>query len=262
MKNFMKLLGVSLIVLVSSVAYSKQQVTPATIPPAQKAAFENLVRDYLLKNPEILLQASLELQKRQQDAQQKQAEKAITKNAKAIFASSTSPVVGNAQGKVTLVEFFDYQCIHCKRMSNVIDQLVKDNPNLKVIYKQFPIFGETSQYAAKAALAAQLQGSEKFLAFHTALMNSKKALDQDTVLALAKKAGLDTDQLAKDINAKSVQQELDNNFQLANKMGIRFTPVLIVSNSDLKASKPTMIPGEAEKDTLQKLITNAQTAQQ
>ena len=166
--------------------------------PAQKTEIGNIIHKYLLDNPQVLIEVSQALQQQERQAQLDQAQKAISENAKQL-SNTHSPVAGNEKGNVTLVEFFDYQCGHCKTMGPVISNLINSDPQLRVVFKEFPIFGATSEFAAKAALAAKNQ--EKYLPFHEALLQEKAALSNEKVLEIAKNVGLDVERLQKDLNS-------------------------------------------------------------
>ena len=204
------------------------------------------------------MEASQALQQKQQQNAQQQAKAAISDNAKQLF-NETLAVMGNPKGNVTLVEFFDYQCIHCKKMSTVISDLVKKDSNLRVIYKEFPIFGESSEIASKAALAAAMQG--KYLQMHDALLKIDKHLDNKLVMATAKSIGLDMVKLQKDMNSKTVTDALDANRQLAEKMHLMGTPAFIVAATPAgqfnAKVEPAFLPGAATVEALQDLINKA-----
>lgn len=229
------------------------QATSQDLSPAQKAQFEQVIREYLLKNPEVLIEAGRVLQSRQREAMQQQARSAIKDNAKALL-SDNSPVVGNAKGDVTVVEFFDYQCIHCKDMGAVMSKLVESDNNVRVIYKEFPIFGASSEFASKAALASVKQG--KYDAFHKALLAEKSKLNEDKVMSIAKGVGLDTAKLRTDMAAPEIKAQLKENYQLAGKLGIMGTPAFIVASSDPEqiSEKSFFIPGATTLDKLQSKI--------
>src|SRR5947199_3304107 len=119
---------------------------------------EKIVRDYLLREPEVLAEAFRRLQQRQSASAATKSKQAIHDHRQGLFSDQSSPVEGNAQGKVTIVEFFDYRCVHCRRVASTIDQLVRSNASVRVVYKNFPVLGEPSVLAARAAVAAQQQG--------------------------------------------------------------------------------------------------------
>lgn len=230
--------------------------TPMT--DAQKKEIEKVVHDYLLSNPEVLLEASQALQAKQQQNMQQQAQSAILDNAEQLFQGKLT-TIGNPKGSVTIVEFFDYQCIHCKKMSPTIDSLIKKDSDLRVIYKEFPIFGKSSEMASRVALAAGMQG--KYLPMHEALLKIEKRLDDKLVMDAAKSIGLNMDKLKKDMDSKEVTDILDANRQLAEKLHLMGTPAFIVASTpDGKfktGTEPSFIPGAASEESLQELIKKA-----
>lgn len=229
-----------------------------TFNPTQKKEIEQVIHNYLVKNPEVLIEASTALQQKQQRAMQEQAQVAIRKNAKALFSEKLA-VAGNPKGSVTLVEFFDYQCGHCKKMKPIINALIKNDKNLRVIYKEFPIFGKSSELASKAALAAAMQG--KYQKMQAALLNKSKPLDEKSIMKAAKSIGLDMSKLVKDMGSDTVKNALAANRELAEKMNLMGTPAFIVAatpNGQLKeGSQSAFIPGALSEQALQNLIKQA-----
>lgn len=251
-----------------SIAYADDQTT--NFNPAQQQELQTMIHDYLLAHPEIIVQSIQNLQNKQAQAQQDQAKQAFANNIQQILAAPGSPVIGNPKGKVTMVVFLDYQCPYCKRMTSTINQLVQSNPNLRVVFKEFPIFGESSNYAAKAALAANLQG--KYHQMHDALMDASASenapLTTTQVLQVAKSVGLDVAKLQKDMASNIVNEEITNNLNLANNIGFGGTPAFIISNATFGANnavtagnKTFFIPGAASLQTLTTLINQAQNPQ-
>ncbi|KTD50276.1 27 kDa outer membrane protein [Legionella quinlivanii] len=230
----------------------------ASIPDAQKKAMEQVIHDYLVNNPEVLIEASQALQQKQQQNMQQQAQAAIQTNANDLFSDKLT-VLGNPNGNVTLVEFFDYQCIHCKKMAPIVGGLIQKDPNLRVIYKEFPIFGKSSEQASRAALAAAMQG--KYKAMHDALFNQDQKVTDQSINDAAKAAGLDMTKFAADMNSKTVTDALEANRQLAEKLHLMGTPAFIVAstpNGSFKAgSEPAFIPGAASEEALIDLIKKA-----
>ena len=225
------------------------------LTPAQVTQVEKIIHSYIVKNPQILVEASEALQQQQVAKIEKQAKSAISKNAKEIFNGVGSPVLGNAEGKVSLVEFFDYQCGHCKRMATVVENLMQQDKNLRIVFKELPIFGGNSRFAAEAALASLKQGNDKYLAFHNALMKAANPLTPAIVEETAKKVGLDWAEIQKDMKTPSVQDQLKANFQLATELGIQGTPSFVIGNRS--GSNSTFVPGAAPIATLQTLIKKA-----
>jgi protein-disulfide isomerase len=152
----LKALTLAVITSLSLIAISSQSM--AALSSTQKTEIDQEIHDYLMANPEILIDMSKKLQDKMAKDQSAKATEAIKANATTLFNDPSSPTAGNKTGPVTLVEFFDYQCVHCAKMHPITLQLLKANPNIKVIYKEFPIFGKESEYAAAAALAANKQG--------------------------------------------------------------------------------------------------------
>nr|WP_302473942.1 DsbA family protein [Legionella sp. PL877] len=230
----------------------------AAMSEAQKKEIEKVIHNYLVNNPEVLLEASQALQQKQQQVMQQQAQVAIKENANQLFDDSLT-VVGNPKGSVTLVEFFDYQCIHCKKMAPVISELVKKDSNLRVVYKEFPIFGKSSDIASRAALAAAMQG--KYQAMHEALIKQDKRLNEQLVMDVAKSVGVDMTKLKTDMDSKTVTDALNANRELAEKLHLMGTPAFIVAataNGKLKeGASPSFIPGAASEQVLQELIKKA-----
>lgn len=244
--------------LVSNAIMAADATAPSTMNDVQKKEIEKIVHDYLVSNPEVLLEASQALQQKQQQNMQQQAQSAIQENAGDLFQGKLT-TVGNAKGNVTVVEFFDYQCIHCKKMAPVMDSLVKKDSDLRIIYKEFPIFGKSSETASKAALAAGMQN--KYKQMHEALLSTEKRLDDKIVMDIAKSVGLDLKKLKTDMDSKEVSDILDANRQLAEKLHLMGTPAFIVASTPggtlKQGTEPSFIPGAATEESLQDLIKKA-----
>lgn len=225
----------------------------------QKKAIQAVVRDYLVNQPEVLIEASQSLQKKQQQQMQQNVQDAVSKYSKEIFNDPLAQV-GPADAPVTLVEFFDYQCIHCKKMSPVLSEVMKKTPKLRVIFKEFPIFGEGSAVAARAALAAAKQN--KYLAMHEALINAPGKLNEAVIMDMAKKLNLNIEKLKKDMSSPEVSSVLDNNRQLADKIHLMGTPAFIIASTPkgvYQANKPIyFIPGAASEASMLSFIKQAQ----
>ncbi len=194
-----------------------------------------------------------EEQQKQNDA----AVKKIEQHRQALTSDNNSPIMGNPKGSVTLVEFFDYQCVHCRHMAPIVEKLVTLDKDLRVVLKPFPIFGEQSVYATKVALAAAKQG--KYTEVHNALLTSKKNLSQEEVLAIAKKAGVNMAQLKKDMNSKDIQNNIKDDYNLAKNLGINFTPAFIVMPTKaIDNVKSIYLPGAIDIKTLAQKIEQVQ----
>ncbi len=216
----------------------------------QVQAIQQIVHDYLVTNPQVLIEASQTLQKQQMQKAQQLSEAAVAQNAKQLFDSTGKPVAGNKNGSIVMVEFFDYQCPHCIDMDPLVDTLIKSNPNLKVIYAELPIFGNASKYAAEAALASMKQG--KYDAFHKALFNAGSRLTNAKILKIAKSVGLNVDKLKQDMKDPAIDAQLKTNFELAKQIKLIGTPTFAIAN--LKANKFSFVPGQTNQQGLQQAI--------
>jgi protein-disulfide isomerase len=196
----------------------------------QRGEIEKIVKDYLLAHPEVLEEVSAELSKRQAAAEAQKHETTVSENAQTIFNSPRGVTIGNKDGDVSFVEFFDYNCGYCKRaMSDMID-LMKTDPKLKVVLKEFPVLGPGSVEAAQVAVAVRMQdpGGKKYLDFHQKLLGGKGQADKARALAAAKEAGLDMTRLEKDIASPEVRATIEENFKLAEAMGMNGTPSYVI----------------------------------
>lgn len=225
----------------------------------QQAQIQQIVHDYLVNKPQVLIEASQSLQKQQMAELEKNAKQAISSNFSRVVSDPTSLVLGNKNGKVTLVEFLDYQCGHCKAMSPVVENVLKSNPNLRIVVKEFPIFGAGSEFAAGAAIAASKQGIDKATAFHSALFNAKSQLNPDSVMQIAKSVGLDTTKLQNDMKDPAIAKQLQDNLDLAQTLGLVGTPAFIITPTQaFNAAELGFIPGATNEATLQNFINKAQ----
>ncbi len=198
----------------------------------QKSEIEHIVRDYLVSHPEVLQEAIAELEKRQTAAETEKAKSAIADNAATLFNSSRQVVLGNAQGNVTLVEFFDYNCGFCKRALTDLMVLMKDDAKLKVVLKEFPVLGPGSVDAAKVAVAVRMQDKtgKKYLEFHQKLLGGRGQADMARALAVAREVGIDMARLEKDMASDEIKSTLDEDMKLAETLGLNGTPSYVVGS--------------------------------
>lgn len=216
--------------------------------PEQVKQLDTIIHDYIVKNPQVLVEASQTLQMQQQKKLQTEAMSSIQQNKTALFNNAQSPSIGSKQAPITLVEFFDYQCGHCRAMAPTIEKLVSENKNLHVIFKELPIFGGVSDFAAKAALAAAKQPGSKYYAFHNMLLTSSGSLTKESILEIAKKAELNVDTLNKDMSSPDIQKQLHDNIELAQALKIMGTPTFVISNK--AQTKFEYIPGAVSMEEL------------
>ncbi|MEO8401932.1 MAG: DsbA family protein [Gammaproteobacteria bacterium] len=233
----------------------------ADMSAIQKKQVQDVVRDYLTQNPDIIIGALQSYQQKQMD----QAKKTIQKTqdsspqfADALFHQSNDPMAGNPTGKITVVEFFDYQCPHCVEMTPVLDGLIKNNPDVKIVFKEFPIRGPISEVASRAALAANAQG--KYFEFHRALMQSKvEPLTEDAIYNIAQSVGLDLVKLKAAMKSDSINQQLKANYKLAQQLQLLGTPAFFIANSGVNKSSPSaavaFIPGQVDTAQMNDIIS-------
>ena len=203
-----------------------------SVSPAQRTEIESIIREYLIKHPEVLQEAIAELEKRQSVAEAEKHKNAVKDNAEALFNSTRHVVVGNAQGDVNLVEFFDYNCGYCKRAMSDKIELMKSDPKLRVILKEFPVLGPGSVEAARVAIAVRMQDKtgKKYLDFHQKLLMGRGQADKARALAAAKEAGLDVVRIERDMAGDEVRVSLEESFKLAEKLGLNGTPSYVVGS--------------------------------
>src|ERR1700759_5333695 len=209
------------------------------VPPAasaqsfsdtQRGDIEKIVKDYLVTHPEVLEEAMGELSKRQAADEAKKHEASVAENASTIFNSPRGVVLGNKDGDVPFVEFFDYNCGYCKRAMADMIELMKTDPKLKVVLKEFPVLSPGSVEAAQVAVAVRMQdpSGKKYLDFHQKLLGGRGPADKAPPMAAAKDAGLDTVRIEKDIASPEVRATIEENFKLAEAMGMNGTPSYVI----------------------------------
>jgi protein-disulfide isomerase len=221
----------------------------------QRSEIEKILREYLLANPQLLQEVFGELEKRQAQADVEKHRTAVRENAQLLFNSTRQVVAGNPQGDVTMVEFFDYNCGYCKRaMTDMLD-LMKADPKLRVVLKEFPVLGAPSVEAAQVAVAVRMQDrtGKKYLDFHQKLLNSRGTADKARALAVAKEIGLDMARLDKDIASDEVRATLEESFKLAESLGLNGTPSYVIGSD--------VVIGAVGQPALKDKIANARCGQ-
>lgn len=172
---------------------------------------------------------------------------------KDLFHAANAPIGGNPDGKITVVEFFDYRCALCVYTSEAIDDIVKSNPNVRVVYMDYPILGPISDSAARAALAANKQG--RYQELSQTLLLGHSLYSEDVIFDTAKLLGLDLDRLDKDMGSDAITDQLKMNYALAQEFNIHSTPAFIVGKTDAKDSKDVkFIVSEISKDRIEEAI--------
>jgi protein-disulfide isomerase len=199
----------------------------------QRGEIERIVKDYLLSHPELLQEVMSELEKRQALAEAEKHRDAVKQYSEVIFSSPRQVTLGNAQGDVAVVEFFDYNCGYCKRAMSDMLELMKNDGKLKFVLKEFPVLGEGSVQAAQVAAAVRMQdktGGKKYLEFHQKLLGGRGQADKARALAVAKEVGFDVARIEKDMAGDEVKAQLEESFKLAEALGLNGTPSYVVGN--------------------------------
>ena len=217
----------------------------------QKSEIERIVRDYLIAHPEVLQESMAELEKRQTAAEAEKHKSAVKDHAQNLFNSPRQVVLGNPDGNVTFVDFFDYNCGYCKRAMLDMLTLMKSDPKLKVVLKEFPVLGPGSVEAAQVAVAVRMQdkSGKKYLEFHQKLLGGRGQADKAHALAAAKDAGLNMVQLEKDLASPEIKASLTEAFKLAEALGLNGTPSYVIGSD--------VVIGAVGLPALQEKISNA-----
>jgi protein-disulfide isomerase len=210
-------------------AFTAAPVSADEFTPAQKQELGAFIKDYLVNNPDVLRSAIEALDKHDKEAADSERQKVVDTQSSALFSSKYQATLGNPKGSATLVEFFDYNCHYCKGALPDVTKLMKDDPNLKLVLKDYPVLGPGSVEAAKVASAVrnQLPG-DKFWAFHAKLLGTHGPVGKAEALAVARDLGLDMDKLAKDMESPEVKSGLSEVMQLADALQINGTPTFVV----------------------------------
>ncbi|MGH6663359.1 MAG: DsbA family protein [Pseudolabrys sp.] len=224
-----------------------QAVRAQDFSPAQRGSIETIVREYLIAHPEVIQEAMSELEKRQTAAEAEKHKTAVKEHAQKLFSSPNQVTLGNPNGNVTFVEFFDYNCGYCKRAMSDMLTLMKTDPKLKVVLKEFPVLGPGSVEAAKVAVAVRMQDKtgKKYLEFHQKLLSGRGPADEAHALAVAKEVGMDMGRLQKDMNGPEVKATLEEDFKLAEALGLNGTPSYVIGSDVVVGA--IGLPGLQEK---------------
>ncbi len=213
--------------------------------------FGTNVREFLIANPEVIIEALQKHQENQQQAQLNAAKDVILSESAAIFTNPASPVLGNLTGDVSLVEFFDYNCGYCRRASPDVAKLKAEDSNLRIIHKHLPILGPESLEATKVALAARMQDPALYEKVSTAFMTSEGKLNSNEIEKLARAAGANWEKILVDKESDDIKNEIKANYDLAQKLGLSGTPGFIVGSQ--------FLPGAQTYDALKTAVNTART---
>lgn len=222
-------LALILVALPASVQVAHTQTAP--VSPQERARFEQVIREYLLRNPEVIQEALVELEKRQNEAEARARETALTDNRTRIYRAPGEIVLGNPNGDVTLVEFFDYNCGFCKRALSDIQELIRSDARLRVVLKDYPVLGPGSVEAAQVAVAIRAQlNAQRYFDFHQRLLMGRGQANRARALEVAREIGADMARLERDMNEPRVREVLAENTAVARALGIDGTPTYVVGD--------------------------------
>ena len=211
---------------------------------------KELVLEAIRENPEIVLEAVQIIEERQQADQAVAAEQVLSAERAALEQDLNAPVLGNPDGDVTVVEFFDYNCPYCRRVKPYMEALLAADPNVRVVYREWPILGEGSVFAARAALASRQQG--KYEEFHWAMMEIKGRAEEATVIRVAEQVGLDIEQLRRDMDGPEIAEHIETSMRLSRALGFNGTPSFVIGDS--------LAPGLIEADQMIELVKQARAS--
>jgi protein-disulfide isomerase len=228
--------GITAVVLLALASAGTAQESPSTAQ--QEERMGETVRTYLLKHPEIIDEAMQALRERQAAETAAKTAQALKEHRDELLADPTSPVVGDPDGKVTVVEFFDYNCPYCRAAGPMVTELLQRKPDVRIVFKEFPTLAASSRFAAQAALAARRQSPGLYTVFHDRLMKTTGRLDEDAVVQIAREAGVDVDQMRADMGDPVINKSIDGNIELARAIGVTGTPTFIIGDAMLVGAKP------------------------
>lgn len=228
-------------------AAAQEQSLPGGFTPDQTQGIEEIVRQYLLDNPDVLVEALTIYRQRQKVVEKERQQQSVGVHRKALLEDPDAPVLGNPKGDVAIVEFFDYRCPYCRKAAPDVEKVVEEDGNIRLIMKEFPILGPQSAQAARAALASVRQG--KYEEFHVALMSKQGDMSDAHIRQIAREVGLDVDRLEEDMKSKEIQEMILKNHELARELGIKGTPAFVIGD--------TLVPGLVDLQTLKQLVAQA-----
>jgi protein-disulfide isomerase len=219
-----------------------------TASTTDRVEIEGIVRNYLINNPEVMIEVQTALNAKQEAAQKEASTQVISENKDKIFQSPSDAVFGNPNGDVTIVEFFDYNCGYCKKALPDMDALLQSDPNLRFVMKEFPILGADSTRAHIVAKAFKALMPEKYLEFHRDLLGGEGRATEASAMAIAVKLGANEAEVREKMKSPEISQVFHDNYELANSLSITGTPSYVVGNE--------VVPGALGADALAERISH------
>ncbi len=232
----------------TNVVASAPDTSAITASTTDRAEIEGIVRNYLINNPEVMIEVQTALNAKQEAAQKEASVQVISENQDKIFNASGDAVFGNPKGDVTIVEFFDYNCGYCRKALPDMDALLKSDPNLRFVMKEFPILGADSTRAHIVANAFRALMPDKYLEFHRDLLGGEGRATEASAMAIAVKLGASEAQVREKMKAPEITQAFHDTYELANSLSITGTPSYVVGNE--------VVPGALGADALAERISH------
>jgi protein-disulfide isomerase len=221
----------------------------APLSPDQVQAMEALIHEYILGHPEVILESLQLYQAEQEQTERRESAAALASAKDQLERDPASPVAGDPNGDVTIVEFFDYNCGYCKRVLSTIQEILKTDKRIRYVFKEFPILGPDSATAARAALAVWKLAPEKYLDFHAALMSGRGALNEDRILRTVGEIGLDGERVRDAMADPAIDDALRSNLELGRRMRVSGTPAFVIGGR--------LVPGAISLAQLRDLVAEA-----
>ena len=198
--------------------------------PLDRTAVETIVREYLIANPEVLEEAFAALQSKR-DAEAAQARTAsLDTYRERLVAGEHDAVIGNPEGDVTLVEFFDYNCGFCRRAMDDVNRLVEGDPNLRVVLKEFPVLGQPSMEAAAVSIMVNKLAPDAYDEFHRRLMAAEGQANEDRALSIAEELGLPRADIEAGLRSDDVRAAVEDSYEIAQALGLTGTPSFVIGD--------------------------------
>ena len=216
-----------------------QALDLSNMSPAERDAFGAQVREYILENPDLILEAFQILEQRRELAEAQADIQLVEANKDELFNDGYSWVGGNPDGDITLVEFMDYRCGYCRRAVPEVAKLLKNDGNIRLVIKEFPILGEASMISSRFAVASKIvAGDDAYKQVHDALLEFGGEPTEVTLRRLSDSLGLDTDAVFAEMGSDTVTQQIAQTRALAQKLNISGTPTFVLGTELLRGYLP------------------------
>lgn len=220
----------------------------SALDEAQKKEFGEFIREYLIENPEVMLEVQDALQKKQEEIRSQRSAEALSTNQDAIFNSAYDLAIGNPKGDVTVVEFFDYNCGYCRRAHADMEAVIEEDKNIRYVLKEFPILGPDSEAAHKVSDAVRKLSPDTYGAFFRAMMTQDGRASEESAIAIAGELGIAEDAIRAKMNESPNTEQVQEAYQLATSLGITGTPSYVIGNET--------VPGAVGKDAIEAKVAN------